>query len=138
MTDDDVRPVLEQLESGELGDPLPVLAYVAGQRAELPEPELSAARRRALLVLAAGGDPHRELDVDGAAVKSLAADLFDESRRARLAAALDELALAARDLPRTREAVLFLAADVELAWRLLALALIAEDLDDASSEGSRD
>jgi hypothetical protein len=86
-------------------------------------------------VLAAGGDPHRGLDVDAPAVKALAADLFDGSRRSQLASALDELALAARELPRTREAVLFLAADVDLAWRLLALALVAEELGDASSEG---
>ena len=47
-----------------------------------------AARRRggaSLLVLAAGGDPHRELDVDAPAVKSLAADLLreDAARAAR-------------------------------------------------------
>ena len=34
----------------------------------------------------------------------------------------------ARDLPRVREATLFLAGDVELAWRLFALALLAEEL----------
>ena len=35
------------------------------------------------------------------------------------------LALAARDLPRVRDATLFLAAEPELAWRLLALSLLA-------------
>ena len=36
-----------------------------------------------------------------------------------------------------RRAALFLAADVDLAWRLLALALVAEELadEDAPSEG---
>ena len=92
-----------------------------GSRSSCRRPSCAQARRRALLVLAAGGDPHRELDVDAPAVKSLAADLFDEARRAQLAAAIDELVVAARDLPRTREAALFLAADVDLAWRLLAL-----------------
>jgi hypothetical protein len=123
---DAVQPLLERVEAGELGDPLPVLAYVAGQEVELGGRELDAAKRRSLLVLAAGGDPHRELEVDDPAVKSLAADLFDEARRAQLAAGIDELAVLARELPRTRDAVLFLAADVELAWRLFALALVAE------------
>ncbi len=99
-----VAALLERLEMGELGDPLPVLAYVAGQELDLPERELNEARRRSLLVLAAGGDPNRELDVDDPAVKALAADLFTDERRTRLAAAIDELALLARDLPRTREA----------------------------------
>jgi hypothetical protein len=131
-----VAALLGRLEAGELGDPLPVLAYVAGQRVELPEGQLAAARRRALLVLASGGDPHRELDIDAPAVKSLAVDLYSDERRAQLAAAIDELVTAARELPEVRRAALFLAADVDLAWRLLALALVAEDLgDDASSEG---
>ncbi|HEX3852412.1 MAG TPA: hypothetical protein VHW01_15690, partial [Polyangiaceae bacterium] len=85
-------------------------------------------RRRALLLLAAGGDPHRELEVDSRAVKALALDLFSEERRDRLAQGIDALALRARDLPGVREAALFLAADVELAWRLYALALLAEEL----------
>jgi hypothetical protein len=45
--------------------------------------------------------------------------------------------LAARDLPTVCRAALFLAADVDLAWRLFALALVAEYLgdEDAPSEG---
>ena len=136
MSAADVAALLASVEAGELGDPLPVLAYVAGLGVDLPEDELARARRRSLLVLAAGGDPHRTLEVDAPAVKSLASDLFEEARRAQLAAAIDALEVAARDLPLTRDALLFLAADVDLAWRLLALALIAEELgDDASSEG---
>jgi hypothetical protein len=61
-------------------------------------------------------------------VKTLAADLHDDDRRDRLASAIDELALLARELPRTREAALFLAADADLAWRLFALALVADEL----------
>ena len=138
MSAPDVAALLVSVEAGELGDPLPVLAYVAGLGVDLPEDELARARRRSLLVLAAGGDPHRELEVDAPAVKSLAADHFEVERRAQLAAAIDELAVAARDLPLTRDALLFLAADVDLAWRLLALALLAEEIgddDDAQSEG---
>jgi hypothetical protein len=120
--------VLTQLEAGELGEPLVVLAFLAGRELDLPEPEVAEARRRAVLLLAAGGDPHRGLDVDDRAVKALAADLFTDERRATLGAAVDRLVLAARDLPRTREAALFLAGDPELAWRLHALALLAEEL----------
>ena len=73
-----------------------------------------------MLLLVAGGDPHRELGVDDRAVKSLAADLYSDARRGDLAAGIDELAVDARDLPRVREAALFLAADIDLAWRLYA------------------
>ena len=125
---DEVGDLLRRLDEGELGDPLPVLAFLAGQRVELPAAELNDARRRAMLLLAAGGDPHRELGVDDRAVKSLAADLHTEDRRRALAAGIDELAVRARDLPRVREAGLFLAGDGDLAWRLYALALIADEL----------
>ena len=120
--------LLERLDAGELGDPLPVLAYAAGTEVELPDGERNEALRRALLLLAADGDPHRDLGVDDRAVKAVAADLHSDARRAQLARAIDELAVLARDLPRTREAVLFLAKDVDLAWRLFALALVAEEL----------
>jgi hypothetical protein len=125
---DPLDDLLRQLDAGALGDPLPVLAYVAGQAVTIGEDELNGARRRALLLLAAGGDPHRELDVDDRAVKSLAADLYTAARREQLGRALDELVLRVRDLPEAREAALFLAADGDLAWRLFALALLAEEL----------
>jgi hypothetical protein len=125
---DELDLVLARVDAGELGDPLPVLAYVAGQALELPTAELNAARRRALLLVAAGGDPHRELGVDDRAVKSLAADLYDAERRAALGRSLDDLVLRVRDLPAAREAALFLVADVDLAFRLFALALLAEEL----------
>jgi hypothetical protein len=124
----EVEGVLRQLEDGELGEPLTVLAYLAGQEVELPEAELNEARRRALLLLAAGGDPHRELGVDDRAVKALAVDLFTEERRRQLGTAIDALAASARSLPRVREAAVLLAAEPDLAWRLFALALVAEEL----------
>jgi hypothetical protein len=120
--------VLRQAELGELGDPLPVLAYVAGQQVEVPEGELNEALRRALLLLAAGGDPRREPELDDRAVKALATDLFTKERRLALGAAIDALAASARDLPRVREASLYLAREPELAWRLFALGLLAEEL----------
>ena len=125
----DVRPLLEAIESGAVGDPPTVLAWVAGRSLELPPAELNEALRRALLLLAAGGDPHRQLGVDDRAVKALALDLFTEERQEVLVAGLDRLVLAARDLPEVSNALLFLAGDVDLAWRLFALGLLAEELD---------
>jgi hypothetical protein len=125
---DALRELLGRVDAGELGDPLPVLAYLAGQEVEIPDEELNGARRRALLLVAAGGDPHRALGVDDRAVKSLAADLFDDARRAALGAGIDAVVLLVRELPTAREAALFLAADVDLAWRLFALGLLAEEL----------
>jgi len=126
--DDPLAPFLLDLDAGKLGDPLPVLAYLAGQVVEIDDRELNAARRRALLLVAAGGDPHRELGVDDRAVKAIAADLYTEERRGELGRGIDALALRVRDLPRLRQAAVFLAGDVELAWRLYALGLLAEEL----------
>ena len=120
--------VLAQVDAGSLGDPLPVLAYLAGQAVVIDEAELNGARRRALLLVAAGGDVRRELEVDDRAVKSLATDLCNEERREQLARSVDALVVRVRDLPVAREGALFLAADIALAWRLFALALLAEEL----------
>jgi hypothetical protein len=125
----DVRPLLEAVEGGAVGDPPTVLAWVAGRNLELPPAELNEALRRALLLLAAGGDPHREVGVDDRAVKAVAVDLYTGERQEQLVAELDRLVLAARDLPEVSKALLFLAADVDLAWRLFARGLLAEELD---------
>ena len=126
--EDPIADVRGRVDAGELGDPLPVLAYLAGQSVQLDDAELNGARRRALLLVAAGGDPHRELDVDDRAVKAIAADLHTPERREELARSIDDLVLRVRDLPVAREAALFLAGDVDLAWSLFALALLAEEL----------
>jgi hypothetical protein len=123
-----LEELLARVDSGELGDPLPVLAYVAGRSVTIAEDELNGARRRAVLLVAAGGDVQRELGVDDRAVKALGADLYDDERRAQLARGLDELVLSVRDLPVAREAALFLVSDLDLAWRMYALALLAEEL----------
>ena len=125
---DPLDELLGRVDAGELGDPLPVLAFVAGQGVELPDEELNGARRRALLLVAAGGDPHRELDVDDRAVKALASDLYSDERRDQLGRGVDALAVRVRELPTAREAALFLAADLDLAWRLFMLGLLAEEL----------
>lgn len=120
--------LLSQVNAGELGDPLPVLAYIAGQAVEIDDEDLNGGRRRALLLVAAGGDPHRDLDVDDRAVKALAADLFTDERRVQLARSIDALVLRVRELPVAREAALFLAGDVDLAWRLFSMSLLAEEI----------
>ena len=60
---------------------------------ELPisEAELNASRRRAMFVLAAGGDPHRELDLSSVAADRLAAELDSPERRKALRTALSAL-----------------------------------------------
>ena len=120
--------LLTRVDTGELGDPLPVLAYIAGQAVEIDDEDLNGGRRRALLLVAAGGDPHRDLDVDDRAVKALAADLYTDERREQLGRSIDVLVLRVRERPVAREAALFLAADVDLAWRLFSLSLLAEEL----------
>ena len=125
---DAIDEVLRRVDAGELGDPLPVLAYIAGQEVTLDEDELNAVRRRSLLLLAAGGDPRRDLGLDDRAVKALATELYDDHRREELSHAIDVLVARVHDLPRAREAALFLAADVDLAWRLFALGLLAEEV----------
>jgi hypothetical protein len=125
---DALDDLLTRVDAGELGDPLPVLAYIAGQAVEIDDEDLNGSRRRALLLVAAGGDPHRDLEVDDRAVKALAADLYTDERREQLGRSVDALVLRVRERPVAREAALFLAADVDLAWRLFSLGLLAEEL----------
>jgi hypothetical protein len=61
------------------------IAFVAGAEIQVPEQERHAAARQALLLLAAGGDPARGLDLDGPAVTALAAELETPERRRSLA-----------------------------------------------------
>jgi len=65
-----------------------------------------------------------------APVKALASDLYNAERRAELGRSIDALVMRVRELSAAREAALFLAGDVDLAWRLFSLALLAEELAD--------
>jgi hypothetical protein len=94
----------------------------------IPEPELNAARRRALLVLAAGGDPHRDLEPGSPAVTRLAEELDSPKRRKALLDALSELD--AGGLPVVTLALGALRSDPELAWSTAALAFVADELAD--------
>ena len=118
--------MLEQLEE-QGGDPMPALAWLAAQAVGIADDELHAARRRALLLLASGGDPRREFDPDSRAVASIAQDLDTEARRAGLRAALADLRAGSDGLPAVSSALEAFASDEELAWRWAACALLAEE-----------
>jgi len=125
-----IRPRLEELErsgpdprSSEL---LVVLCWLVRDHISVDAAELKAARRRAMFVLAAGGDPHRDLGLESVAAERLADELDTPERRAQLAAALDELP--ADDLPAVAAAAESLRFDPELAWRSFALSLLADEL----------
>jgi hypothetical protein len=126
------RARLEELEQSGL-DPrspelLVVLCWLVKDHVALDQSELNGARRRAMFVLAAGGDPHRDLGFDSVAAERLANELDTPGRRARLAAALD--GLPADDLPVVSAAAESLRADPDLAWRSFALSLLADELAD--------
>ena len=91
------------------------VASVAGRELALDPDEVHGAGRRALLVLAAGGDPSRGLDLDGPAVETLEDGLF-------------RLLEDATGLPHASEAVRALLAAPDLAWRAYACSLLAEEL----------
>lgn len=125
----DLRPWLEQLEAGLTGtEAFATVAYLAGILVALDQDELHAARRRALLLLAAGGDPRREFELDARAVRALADDLDTPGRRAQLAGALARVRESADGLPGVAAALDALLAAPDLAWRWFALALLADEL----------
>jgi hypothetical protein len=126
------RSRLEALEASGLApdssELLVVLAWLVAGDVGLDEAELKAGLRRATLVLAAGGDPHREVDLDTVAAVRLAEELDRPDRRAALEHALDGLAGDAEGLPAVSAGLAILRAEPELAWRILALALLADEL----------
>lgn len=126
------RQILEHLEP-HLRETQPdgaaaMLALVALEQVSFEPAALAAAVRRALLVLASGGDLRRELALDDRAVARLAEDLDDPARRAELDAALRELRAGADDLPASAAVLDGLVADPERAWLALATAILADEL----------
>jgi hypothetical protein len=121
-----MRELLELLEAGPSNSLLLGLAWLAGQGIETDEEERRATLRRAELLLAAGGDPRRELELDGRAVLSVAEDLDDPAARAQLDAGLERLAADAEGLPEVAATLELLRAEPELAWQGYACALLAE------------
>jgi hypothetical protein len=121
------RDALEGLEASDL-DVSVALAWLVLDAVPLEEAELNAARRRAMLVLAAGGDPHRDVDLDDVATVRLAEELDSPERRQALDRALATLDTSG--LSRVSSAVDALRAEPERAWRTLALALLADEIAD--------
>ena len=127
-----VRSLLEELEPRlrEWGDgqACAMVALLASEGVSLPDDELGAALRRALLVLAAGGDPHRELELDGKGLTSFAGDIDSPARCTELQGSLRALRDQAEGLPRASFLLDAMLEDGELAWRSLAVALLADEL----------
>jgi hypothetical protein len=123
---------LDQLEAivadAEAGVAVVTVASVAGRDVSLDDDDVHGEVRRALLVLAAGGDPERGLDLNGPAVVRFAEELDAPERRAALAAGLEQLAADALGHPHTSELVRALVDDPETAWRAYACAVLAAEL----------
>ena len=126
-----MRELLQLLEQGPQSNGLLVgLAWLAGREIEHDEDELRGTIRRAELLLAAGGDPRRELELDGRAVEAVAADLGDEAARDQLEDRLAALVASSDGLPAVRDGLARLRAQPELAWRCYACALLTDAMDD--------
>lgn len=121
-----MRELLEQVDASP--EPRAGLAFLAAQAVEIDDEDLRPARRRAMLLLAAGGDPHRELGVEDRAVAALAADLDSPARREALEDALAALVPQAAGLGRVSAELAELRALPDLAWRWVALVLLADEL----------
>jgi hypothetical protein len=126
------RSRLEALEAAgyeaRSGELLVALVWLVLGDLPIAADELNASRRRAMFVLAAGGDPHRDLDLNTVAAERLAGELDSPERRRALHDALG--ALDAEGLPGVQDGLSALQTDSELAWRCLGLALLADELAD--------
>jgi hypothetical protein len=118
----------EDEESEKLAVGLVVLASVAGAQVPVEREVVQGAARRALLLLAAGGDPERGLDLDGRAVTAMADELRTVDRQLALEQGLVDLRFQVQGLPYTSEAVHGLIHAPDVAWRAYAAGLLAEEL----------
>jgi hypothetical protein len=111
-------------------DRLVLVCWLAGRNVALDEHDLGSALRRSELLLAAGGDPRRPLELHGRAVTALAEDLDAPERRAQLATGLATLAAGATDDEEVAAALERLTLDADFAWQCYAMARLAEHLAD--------
>ena len=125
-----MREALEVLERGPSNTLLLGLAWLAGQEVELDPDELKGALRRAELLLAAGGDPRRELELDGRAVTAVAGDLDDPLARDQREAALARRTAGSEGLAAVSDGLARLRAQPDLAWQCYACTLLAEAIGD--------
>mgnify|MGYP000928891388 CR=1 FL=1 len=120
--------VLAQFEDAADETRIVVLCHLASGAVAIDEDELNAAIRRAQLLLATGGDPRRELELDGRAVVSLADDLDEPERRSALSGRLRTIAAELDALPHAGATVARLLSEEETAWRGYAAAMLADSL----------
>lgn len=130
MTKVNPRDWIRAFERADPHEQWALLCFLAGRGVSLDHDELHAALRRAELLLAAGGDPRRPLELYGRAVSALAADLDDASAREQLAEGLGALGAETEGLRGAGEALRLLGRDGDLAWQCFAMALLAEELAD--------
>jgi hypothetical protein len=128
MPQKSVRDGIRATEQAEPHEQWALLCFLAGRGVTIDEHEVHAALRRSELLLAAGGDPRRPLELYGRAVTALARDLDDPAPRAQLAAGLAALTPEVEGLRGAAEALRLLGRDGELAWQCYAMALLAEAL----------
>jgi hypothetical protein len=122
--------VLQMLDkAGAETDVRPALALLAARDLVIEPNELGPPLRRAMLLLAAGGDPHRELELDGRAVTALAAELDRPERRAEVSRGLEALREEAAGLANVSPALEELLLNAGLAWSAYACALLADELE---------
>lgn len=130
MARETIRDWVRALERAEPTDQWTMLCFFAGRDVVVDEAELNGAVRRAELLLAAGGDPHRALDPFGRAATALADDLDSAERRETLRRGLEGLRDEVAGLRGAREALALLLSDADLAWQVYATSLLAEALAD--------
>lgn len=118
-------------ETDALATSLVVLAAVAGENVAIDEDEAHGACRRAVFLLAAGGDPERGLDLHGRAVTAVAEELRTVDRQLALEQGIADLRAQAKGLPHVSEAVHALADAPDVAWRAFACSLLAEELGES-------
>ncbi len=130
MTEETIRASVRAAERADPHEQWVLLCFLAGRSVQIDAQELNAALRRAELLLAAGGDPRRPLELYGRAVTALAEDLDDPTARTQLARGLDALIPVVAGLNGAAEALGLLSRDADLAWQCYSLALLAEELAD--------
>jgi hypothetical protein len=130
VTRETIRDWVRSLERAEPTEQWTILCFFAGRGVAIGDDELNAAVRRAELLLAAGGDPHRPLDPFGRAATALAADIDTPERRMQLRAGLASLRDEVAGLRGARESLGLLLSDDDLAWQSFATSLLAEALAD--------
>jgi hypothetical protein len=123
-----IRDWVRSLERAAPAEQWTMLCFFAGRGIAVDQEELNAAVRRAELLLAAGGDPHRPLDPFGRAATALADDLDAPERRSQLRAGLESLRDEVGGLRGARESLTLLLSDDDLAWNAYATSLLAEAL----------